>query len=160
MYLYCTLFYGASHRRCVFTHFSLWSMCGPFVKILLYKLHHLYRVTEWLHLKALQTPLFAPPTPPSVSSLRLVVSVWVLSTRDGHVCLCSSCSCSVIGLRAKVEISTQNGKQACRNAYVLPLLHATLNLTCSHWLWHTHLYIHPSILQRLANYWSKLHFSG
>lgn len=30
--LCCTLFYVASHRRCVFTHFSLWSMWGPFVK--------------------------------------------------------------------------------------------------------------------------------
>lgn len=42
----------------------------------------------------------------------------------------------------------------------LLLLHATLNLTCSHCLWHTHLYIYPSILQWLANYRSNLPFRG
>lgn len=66
-------------------------------------------------------------------------------------CFCDGEKCT------KVEISE---KQTGRNSSVFPLLHATLNLTCSRCLWHTHPYIHPSILQRLANYWSELHFSG
>lgn len=56
------------------------------------------------------------------------------------------------------SLSLSLSQSACSSD--LLLLHATLNLTCSHCLWHTHLYIYPSILQWLANYRSNLPFRG
>ena len=84
----------------------------------------------------------------------LLPPLCLLSLHLCHMCLCLSL-CD--GARC------QSGNQhlvAGRLGRKTPPSSLWLILTFSLCLWHTHVCIHPSVLQWLPNYWSRLHFGS
>lgn len=100
-------------------------------------------------------PFFARLAVP-LFRLRSCYHLFVCSPAETVVSV-SVCLLPSDGAPCQRKSAFRKGQQPCHSTLVLPFLHTTADLSCSHC---SDTPICPSILQRLANYWSELLFGG